>query len=165
MMAKRFELTDDMRAQIGKELPSWTYEITTTSVRAFARGVGYTDPVYFDVDAARLAGYRSLPGPPTYLGTPVFLPEQSSDTFSIPTRCEPRVNHGLAGLLDGGVETEYFDQPCAGDTLVVQKKLIGLEVRESATLGTMLIATTETTFKNHESGATVAIQRGQAIFY
>ena len=48
-MAEKFELTDEMRAQIGRESPPWTMEVTTTSVRAFARGVGYTDPVYFDM--------------------------------------------------------------------------------------------------------------------
>ena len=63
-----------MQAQVDKESPAWTFELTTTSVRAFARGVGYTDPVYFDVEAAKAAGYRSLPAPPTYLGTPVFIP-------------------------------------------------------------------------------------------
>ena len=57
-MAESFEITDEMRAQIGKESPPWTYEVTTTSVRMFARGVGYTDPVYFDVDAL---GYRLHP--------------------------------------------------------------------------------------------------------
>src|SRR5499427_1646801 len=79
-MAKEFELTDDMRKAIGSASPPWTYEVTTTSVRAFARGVGYTDPVYFDVEAAKRAGYRNLPAPPTYLGTPVFVPGRSDDT-------------------------------------------------------------------------------------
>ena len=66
-MANEFELTEEMKAQIGKESPTWTYEVTTTSVRAFARGVGYTDPVFYDIEAAKKAGYRSLPAPPTYL--------------------------------------------------------------------------------------------------
>jgi hypothetical protein len=101
-MAESFEITDEMRAQIGKESPPWTHEVTTTSVRMFARGVGYTDPVYYDVDAARKAGYRSLPAPPTYLGTPVFIPGQCSDTFSGPIEGAARVDHGLPGLLDGG---------------------------------------------------------------
>ena len=55
-MAKEFQITDAMRSQLGKESPPWICEVTTTSVRAFARGVGYTDPVYFDIDAARKAG-------------------------------------------------------------------------------------------------------------
>lgn len=163
-MAEQFEITDEMRAQIGKESPPWTYEVTTTSVRAFARGVGYTDPVYYDVDAARKAGYRNLPAPPTYLGTPVFIPGKSSDTFSGPIEGSPRVEHGLSGLLDGGTETEYFDTICAGDTLTVVSRLAALDVRSSKSLGKMLIATNETTYTN-QNGKVVAVQRGQAIFY
>jgi acyl dehydratase len=163
-MAKEFEITEEMRSRIGKESPPWSYELTTTSVRGFARGVGYTDPVYFDVEAARAAGYRTLPAPPTYLGTPVFIPGKSSDTFSGPIEGAPRVEHGLKGLLDGGTETEYFGDLCAGDTLTVVSRLAGLEVRESKSLGKMLISTIETTYTN-QAGKVVAIQRGQAIFY
>jgi hypothetical protein len=164
-MAAKFEITDAMRATIGKTGPPWTYEVTTTSVRAFARGVGYTDPVYFDVEAARRAGYRSLPAPPTYLGTPVFIPGRSSDTFSMPLEGMPRLEHGLPGLLDGGVETEYLADICAGDTLVATSSLKDLQTRESKALGVMLITTLETTYTNAATGQVVAVQRGQAIYY
>ncbi len=164
-MAERFEITEALRAQIGRETPPWTYEVTTTSVRAFARGVGYTDPVYFDVEAARRAGYRNLPAPPTYLGTPVFIPGRSSDTFSMPTEGAPRLDHGLAGLLDGGVETEYFADICAGDTLSVVSRLTDLQTRASKALGVMLLSTVETTFTNAATGEIAAVQRGQAIYY
>jgi len=164
-MATQIEITDQMRAQIGQTSPPWNYEVTTTSVRAFARGVGYTDPVYFDEQTAREAGYRSLPAPPTYLGTPVFIPGKSSDTFSRPTEGQPSIDHGLTGLLDGGTETETFRQICAGDTLSVMVNITGLEVRESKALGQMLIMTSETKFTDQETGEVAAIQRGQAIFY
>jgi hypothetical protein len=163
-MAETFELTDEMRAQIGSTSPPWTMEVTTTSVRAFARGVGYTDPVYFDSDAARRAGYRNLPAPPTYLGTPVFIPGRSDDTFSQPKAARQGVNHGLKGLLDGGTETEYFADICAGDTLTITSRIAALDVRTSPNLGKMLIMTSESTFTNQD-GKTVAVQRGQAIFY
>ncbi|MDJ0788627.1 MAG: MaoC family dehydratase N-terminal domain-containing protein [Myxococcota bacterium] len=163
-MAEQFEITDEMRAVIGQESPPWTHEVTTTSVRAFARGVGYTDVVYFDEDEAKKAGYRSLPAPPTYLGTPIFIPGQSNDTFSGPNHGGPRVKHGLPGLLDGGTETEYRGQICAGDRLTVVSKLAALDVRESKSLGKMLITTTETSYTNQD-GEVVALQRSQAIFY
>ena len=165
MAGPEFEITDEMKKAIGVESPPWTYEVTTTSVRAFARGVGYTDPVYFDIDAAKKAGYRSLPAPPTYLGTPVFIPGQSSDTFSAPNNGMPSVNHGLSGLLDGGTETEYLEQICAGDTLTAVSRVSDLQIRESKSLGKMLISTMETTFTNQASGKVVATQRAQAIFY
>ena len=163
-MAKEFEITDEMRAQIGKASDPWTHEVTTTSVRMFARGVGYTDLVYYDVDAARKAGYRNLPAPPTYLGTPVFIPGECSNVFSGPTGSGPSINHGLPGLLDGGTETEYYGDICAGDSLTVVNKLAALDVRESPSLGKMLITTTETSYTN-QNDELVATQRSQAIFY
>jgi hypothetical protein len=164
-MAEQFEITDQMRAVVGQEWPPWTFEVTRTSVRSFARGVGYTDRVYYDVEAAKRAGYRDLPAPPTYLGTPVFIPGESSDTFSSPNKSQPSVDHGLPGLLDGGTETQYFDQICAGDTLTATSIMSNLQVRESKQLGKMLITSIETTFKNDATGKVVAVQRSQGIFY
>jgi len=163
-MAQEFELTEEMRSHVGEESEPWTYEVTTTSVRAFARGVGYTDPVYYDVEAAKAAGYRSLPAPPTYLGTPVFLPGRSSDTFSGPVSTRRGLQHGLKGLLDGGTETIYYADVCAGDTLTLVSRLADLEVKESKSLGKMLVTTTEARYTN-QHGTLVAVQRSQAIFY
>ena len=163
-MADEIEITPEMQAVVGVESPPWTHEVTTTSVRAFARGVGYTDRVYFDVEAARAAGYRNLPCPPTYLGTPVFLPGLSSDTFSGPKEDGPTLDHGLPNLLDGGTETEYFADICAGDTLTVSSSLTDLSVRDGKSTGQMLITTRETRFVNQD-GELVAKQRSQAIFY
>jgi acyl dehydratase len=163
-MAKEFELTDEMRSHVGEESAPWAHEVTTTSVRAFARGVGYTDPVYYDRDAARKAGYRDLPAPPTYLGTPIFLPGRTSDTFSGPAERGRGLEHGLKGLLDGGTETTYHGSICAGDTLTVTSRLADLEVKESRSLGKMLVTTRETTYTNQD-GVVVAVQRSQAIFY
>ena len=42
-----------MRAQIGKDGDPWTYEVTTTSVRMYARGIGSDDPIHYDVDLRR----------------------------------------------------------------------------------------------------------------
>lgn len=163
-MAENFEVTEEMKSQVGWESQPWIFEVTTTSVRAFARGVGYTDPVYFDVDAAQKAGYKSLPAPPTYLGTAVFIPGQTDDTFSFPPNFSPMINHGLVNVLDGGAETEYFDTICAGDTLTVVNRLADLYTKESKGLGTMLITTQETTYTNQDNKV-VAKQRSQAIFY
>ncbi len=163
-MADKIEITDAMRRLIGVESKPWIHEVTTTSVRAFARGVGYTDRVYYDVDAARAAGYRSLPCPPTYLGTPVFIPGQSSDTFSGPREDGPTLDHGLPNLLDGGTETECFADICAGDTLSVTSRLADLSVREGKSTGQMLIVTRETRVVD-QTGKLVARQLGQAIFY
>jgi len=164
-MARDLVITADMRAAIGRELPPWIYEVTSTGVRAFARGVGYTDPVYFDVAAARAAGYRDLPAPPTFFGTPIYLPGQSCETSSRPLASEPTVDSGCTGRLDGAADIEYCGDICAGDELIAVARVTGLELRESHTLGTMLIVNTETVYSDRASGRCVAIQRRKLIHY
>lgn len=162
-MAEEFQLTEEMKAAIGVESKPWPYEVTTTSVRAFARGVGYTDRIYYDEDFAKSQGFRSLPMPPTLVATPVFDPEQSDHRFSGPRGVLPHYENPFKRLLDGGTETEYFDTICAGDKLTATSKITDMRSRPGQ-LGTMLFTTTETTFRNGE-GKVVAIQRGTSITY
>ena len=163
-MATSFEITPEMRALVGVESEPWTYELTSTSVRAFARGVGYTDRTYFDREVARAAGYADLPAPPCYLGTPVFVPGECSDTFSGPKGSGPELKHGLPGLLDGGTETVYERPLVAGETLTATSRLTDLQTKESKGLGVMLITTQETVWRD-AAGSVVATQRAQAIYY
>ena len=163
-MADKIEITPEMRAVVGVEATRWTHEVTTTSVRAFARGVGYTDPVYYDEAEAKRRGYRSLPAPATYFGTPVFIPGKCNDTFSGPNPTGPSLRHGLKNVLDGGAEIEYEGDICAGDTLTVTVAVADLAVRESKTTGAMLIVTQETVCTN-QHGKVVAKQRSQGLFY
>jgi acyl dehydratase len=164
LMAEGFELTEEMKASIGQASEPWSYEVTTTSVRAFARGVGYTDPVYFDEAAAKAAGYRSLPAPPTYLGTAVFIPGQSDETFSTPRHGQPSVKHGLKNVLDGGTAIEYHTDICAGDTLSVVTRISDLRVKDNKSLGKMLFITMESDHTNQD-GDLAATLRSQVIFY
>jgi acyl dehydratase len=164
-MAAEFELTDEMRAVVGVESDPWPVEVTTTSIRAFARGVGYTDLKYFDEAAAAAEGYDALPAPPCYLGTPVWIPGKSDPTFSGPRNTGPGVRHGLKGLLDGGTEVVYERPLRAGDRLLMTSKVSNLEVKESKGLGKMLVVTSEQTFTEQDSGEVVMRTYAQAIFY
>jgi len=164
-MAVEFELTDEMRAVIGVESEPWPVELTTTSIRAFARGVGYTDPRYYDEAAAQAAGHDTLPAPPCYLGTAVWIPGRSDPTFSGPRNTGPSVRHGLKGLLDGGTEVVYERPLRAGDRLLMTSKISDLEVKESKGLGKMLVVTSEQTFTDQDGGDVVMRTFAQAIFY
>lgn len=153
-----------MKSMIGWESNPWIFEVTRTSVRSFARGVGYTDWVYFDVDAAKSAGYKDLPAPPTYLGTDIFIPGKSNDNLPLPPGFDLNINHDLIGLLDGGTEIEYFMPVYAGDTLTCVKKLTKLEVKNSKNLGDFLIMTYELSFTNQHN-KTSAKQTNRLIHY
>ena len=157
-------ITDEMRAMIGVEGGSTTSELTTTSVRMFARSVGYVDPVFYDIDAATQRGYRGLPAPPGYLGTPVYNPAESDPTFGGRRGQGFRSPYPL--VLNGGTDVEYFDeQICSGDVLTSATKLESLSERWSGALGVpMLIQVSATTYRNQD-GKTVAIMRGTGISY
>lgn len=160
-MAEESIITDEMRAVVGVESEPWTLEVDKTAVRMFARAVGYTDPVFYDEGFAKSKGYRSIPAPPHYLGTPIFNPAESDATFGGPRR-GPRVKHNLKRVLNGGTDIEYLDTICAGDMLTASSKVADLSERKGS-IGTMLITTTETTYKR--DGKVVAISRGTGINY
>ena len=148
-------ITDEMRAQIGVESEPWTVEVDKTGVRMFARAVGYTDPVFYDEEVARSRGYRSLPAPPHYLGTPVLSP-------TAPARRGVQLNIPYRRNLNGGTDIEMLDTVQAGDVLTATTKLAGLE-ETSGRLGPMLIVRNETVHRR--DGKVVAILRGTGIRY
>ena len=155
-------ITEQMRAAIGVEGAPYTLEVEKTSARMFARSVGYTDPLFYDEEFAKSKGYRSIPAPPHYLGTPIFNPADSDPTFGGSRGRRSRLNHGLKRVLNGGTEIEMFDTICAGDTLTATSKIAALDERKGS-LGMMLITTTETTYRR--DGRVVAIARGTGIAY
>jgi len=159
-----FVITTEMQAEIGVESAASRYEVTTTGIRAFARGVGYEDPVYYDREAAATAGYEQLPAPPGYLGTPVYLPGSTDPVFSVPQGSGPRPRYGLTRVLDGGTEAIYERPLHAGETLSVTDRLVDLKLRQSRSLGTMLIVSREATYRD-QAGEIVVRERSHYIFY
>jgi acyl dehydratase len=160
-MAEQSVITDEMRATIGVEGEPYTLEVDKLQVRMFARSVGYTDPIFYDEDFAKSKGYRSLPAPPHYLGTPVYNPATADPTFGGP-RGRRQAPSPFKRRLNGGTDIEYLDTICAGDVLTATSEVSDMVERQGS-LGTMLITTTETTYKR--DGKVVAISRGTGIQY
>ena len=157
-------ITDAMQTAIGKESDPVTHEVDKTSVRMFARSVGHTGPIYFDEAEAKAAGYRSLPCPPGYLGTPVYDPARSDPTSGRRRGAgELQASRPLTRRLNGGTEIEYFDAICAGDVLTATSHLASVTERNGS-IGQMLISTNKTVYKNAE-GKVVAIVTGTGIRY
>ena len=158
-MAQASVITDKMRADIGKESEPVTFEVDKTACRMFARAVGYSDPIYFDEDAARKRGYRGIVAPFAFLGHPIFDPNKPQRPFGGYFRTDSPFKR----VLNGGTDIEYFDTICAGDVLTATSKLADLSERESR-LGPMLITVTEATYRNQD-GKVVAKMRGTGIQY
>ena len=157
-------ITDEMRAAIGKESEPVTHELDRTAIRMFARSVGHTDPLFYDVEVARAAGYRDIPAPPGYLGTPVFDLVQSDPTTGRRRGAgELQASRPLNRRLNGGTDIEYLGEICAGDVLSARSHLSDVQERKGS-IGDMLISTNKTTFRN-QRGEVVAIVTGTGIRY
>jgi N-terminal half of MaoC dehydratase len=163
-MAATFTLTDEMKSVIGKESAPYPAEYTSTGIRAFARGVGYTDKVYYDTDAAKAAGYANLPAPPCYLGVPVFLPGESDATYGAPRQGGASLQHGLKDILDGGTSITYARIPVAGETLYFTSQVSNLETKESKSLGIILLVSNRQTFRDSVGNVVFTVD-AQAIWY
>ena len=51
---------------IGKEWPATTYEVGKEKIGEYARVMGIENPVHFDREAAKAAGYRDVVAPPMF---------------------------------------------------------------------------------------------------
>lgn len=112
---------------LGYELPASTLHLERGRLRAFARAIGESSPVYVDVDAARAAGYPDLPAPPTFL----FAAEQDSGTQMAAIRA---MGISLGKLLHGEQGFTYHRPVCAGDTVTVRTRVSEIYVRKGGAL-------------------------------
>jgi acyl dehydratase len=153
------DLTEEMKAAIGTSGPATSYEVSAQGIRTFGRAVGYTDPIYFDEEAARKAGHRALLAPPGFLGMPIHDP---SAPPAAPTRTGFKTP--FKRVLNGGTEVEPLEMVYAGDVLEAVTTLANLQLRKGS-VGQMLIRTSETLYTRRSDGAVVARTRGTGISY
>lgn len=103
----------------GKEIGKPVLPIEAGRLRFFANVIGDTDPIYFDEEAAKAAGYRSLPAPPTFL----FAADiDSGSTFKV----LDEMDIPLGRILHGEQVFEYLQPIVAGDTVTVTSKISDL---------------------------------------
>ena len=153
-------VTDEMRRLLGVESDESVAEVTTTGCRAFARAVGHTDPIFYEEEAARARGYRSLVAPPGYFGTVIYRP-RSMGGNPPPPGWRPEIPYKR--VLDGGTAYEYLEPIVAGDVITARSKITKYQEREGS-IGPMLITYRDTTY-TRQDGTVVARLYGNLINY
>ncbi|CAI8856183.1 acyl dehydratase [Pseudomonas sp. JAI111] len=97
------------KKHIGRQLPTFLATAEAGQLRFFAKAIGETNPIYFDEQAARDAGYPGLPLPPTFL---------FSLEFQIPSNAwRDELGIVTARILHGEESFRYHRMAYAGDTL------------------------------------------------
>lgn len=112
---------------VGYELPPHTEPVEQGRLRFFAQAIGETSPIYRDEAAARAAGFRSLPAPPTFLFClDMDIPEQYAylEEMGVP----------LGKVLHGEQSFRYYSQVCAGDLLTFRSRIANIYAKKGGDL-------------------------------
>lgn len=112
----------DASAQ-GKTYPAYEYEVGKEKIREFAHAVGEENPVYFDRDAARTAGFRDVPAPP------MFAVVYSAGAMG-PAILDPEVGINLAAMVHGGQDFSWGEPVCSGDTITTTAEVKDISERD-----------------------------------
>ena len=112
---------------IGHELPASVLPIERSRLKFFAKAIGETNPIYVDADAARRAGYRDIPAPPTFL----FGAETDSGAID---QLLADLQIPLAKLLHGEQSFTYHKPACVGDTITVRSKITDIYAKKNGAL-------------------------------
>ena len=94
----------------GKKFAPFTYEVGKEKIGEYARVIGEENPVYFDRDAARAAGFRDVPAPP------MFAVVYSAGAVG-PAVLDPGVGLNFAMLVHGAQEFVWGEPVVSGDEI------------------------------------------------
>ena len=106
----------------GKTYPPHAYEVGKEKIREYAQAVGEDNPVYFDREAAKAAGFRDVVAPP------MFAVVYSSGAVA-QGLVDPEVGINFAMLVHGGQEFEWGEPVCAGDTITTTAQVKDIHER------------------------------------
>lgn len=143
---------------VGRESEPVHADITATGAQRYAQAVGDLNPVYFDDDAARAAGYRSAIAPPTYVqyalvrGRP--LDQIREDGLFIGGSS---VHLRVERTMFGGEEWDFLEPVHLGDRITARSRLAALDEKQGSK-GPFVRITRETVYSN-QTGAVVARSR------
>ncbi|PNB73532.1 MaoC family dehydratase [Pseudomonas sp. GW456-E7] len=98
------------KSLIGHKLDKFSVDVEKGRLRFFAKAIGETDPVYTHEDAARAAGHKAMPVPPTFLKC---LEGEGRDL----TKFLKLVDFDLGRILHAEQSFVYHKLAFAGDVL------------------------------------------------
>ena len=104
------------------------FEAERGRLRLFARTIGLTDPVYFDVEAAKRAGHRDLPVPPTFLSNSLEL------ELPNPLGWLTELGGDLTKTTHAEQAFTYHTMAYAGDSLILHRRIVDVYTKKGRAL-------------------------------
>ncbi|MFJ4067211.1 MaoC family dehydratase N-terminal domain-containing protein [Pseudomonas sp. NPDC089996] len=112
---------------IGHRLDAFSIEVEKGRLRFFAKAIGETDPIYTDEDAARAAGHRNLPVPPTFFKC---LESEGRDLQQL----LELFDFDLRRLLHAEQGFDYHNMAYAGDVLTYESHVADIYEKKGGAL-------------------------------
>jgi acyl dehydratase len=147
------ELVDRVVRQIGAVSPPVQVHVDRMLSQRYARAIGETDPIYFDDDAARAAGYDRVVVPPNFLPSYLdFTDGGPEDDLRVDgTKGDDMAWIPLEGVrLMGGGEEMIFHNPVYVDTEVVFTTQLESAVSRESKSGPLMVMKIRNTYATTE---------------
>ena len=109
-------------AAIGKRYAATTYAVGREKIREFAAAVGETNPLHFDPQAARAAGYADVVAPPMF--TVVYSSRALTSALF-----DPEVGINFAMMVHGGQEFRWGPLVVAGEEITTTARVTDISQR------------------------------------
>ncbi len=137
------------KKHIGRTTPPITVDVEKGRLKFFAKATGQTDPIYSDEAAARAAGYRSLPAPPTF----GFCLEMESNSLwdNLEAMGVP-----VGKILHGSQTFTYHAPICAGDRVTFETRVSDIYDKKG---GALEFIVEDSTAKNQDGRLVLELQR------
>ena len=145
-------ITEEARQWAQQSHPAHSFQVTAHEIARYSRAIGATNPIHYQPEAARAAGYADVVAPPLF---PYVIRMQayslverglleadgspSSDVPPLPTR----------RAMAGETSLEMGAPVVAGDTITVQKRLLDLYEKEGKS-GPLVFVQMEYLFTNQD---------------
>lgn len=149
-------LADNIRALIGLTTEPVVMEVERGAIKRFCEAVGDSNPLFTDEEYAKNSPYIDIICPPGFFGWP---------TKPVTTMSEPQATmvaefakSGFPGLLDGGIDYEFYAPIYPGDVLVSSAKIADVYEREGKS-GKSLFGVIEITYINQNSDMVCRVRR------
>jgi hypothetical protein len=115
----------DRDRALNHEIAPMPFDVERGRLRFFANTIGLTDPIYADVEAARRAGHRDLPVPPTFLGNSLEL------ELPNPLGWLAALGADLTKTTHAEQAFTYHSMAYAGDSLLFQRRIVDVYTKKN----------------------------------
>lgn len=141
------------RKFVGTKTPPHSVEVEKGRLVFFAKAIGEDNPVFRDEQAAKAAGFRSIPAPPTFLFCLNMMDQPD------PFARYKEMGIDLGKVLHGEQSFKYYEPVCAGDKITFVGTISDIYVKKGGALEFIITDTTAT----NQKGALVAELRGVTV--